>query len=136
MKLLALYSILLVVFLAGCSKTEDPVTPEPVVSFRNDVRPVFNHHCTGCHFPESTNDAKVLDLQTDAIWQNIVNHKSPNSKTWYYIIPNNPQTSLLYLKVSEDIPPFGIRMPAGTANLTMDELLIIKNWIQQGAKNN
>ena len=65
------------------------------------------------------------------------------------VVPGQPDTSIMYLKVSEPTPPCGSQMPAdpqtllttgtavfsGTA-LTADQLQLLHDWIQEGAQNN
>lgn len=49
------------------------------------------------------------------------------------VVPNDPQTSLLYLKLLDN-PPCGARMPfASTTPLRADKVELVRRWIEAGA---
>ena len=49
---------------------------------------------------------------------------------------STPEDSLLYRKISLDIPPVGLRMPRGQTPLLQEDIDLIGRWISQGAQNN
>jgi outer membrane protein assembly factor BamB len=53
-----------------------------------------------------------------------------------FIVPGQPDMSLLYRKVADDMPPCGARMPLSLAPLKPEELTQIRTWIEMGAPNN
>jgi len=65
------------------------------------------------------------------------------------VVPFQPEASVMYLKVSKEMPPCGSQMPADTTEfltkgssvfsgkaLSQDQLQLIFNWIAEGAQNN
>jgi hypothetical protein len=55
------------------------------------------------------------------------------------ILPRNAEESLIVLKVLPN-PPVGVRMPFGCEDagvcLTDEQVLMMKDWINQGARDN
>jgi hypothetical protein len=51
------------------------------------------------------------------------------------VVPGEPDSSLLYLKVSGGEPPVGEAMPLNYAFLDDDELAAVESWILSGAAN-
>jgi hypothetical protein len=117
----------------GCKdNSTDPVytTPPPPtgggsgVSFSSNVLPILSGHgCTGCH--GGTNG---LTVGTVASLLAGGNHGPA-------VIAGHADSSLIVAKISPT-PPFGSRMPLGGPYLSTAEIQTIKDWINQGAKNN
>lgn len=101
------------------------------VSLSQDVQPIFNAYCVSCH---GGNGGLVLG-QGQA-YSNLVNTTSFGYAPLKRVVPAKPDSSVLYLKISSN-PPINVgqRMPQGGA-LPQDEILTIKYWILQGAKDN
>jgi len=90
----------------------DPGDPDYVeFSFGDDIQPIFNANCIGCH------SSQTPILTENNAYNNIV----PD-----YITPNDADNSALYNKV----------LGGGHGGLTSDETNLIKAWINQGAENN
>lgn len=53
-----------------------------------------------------------------------------------FVVPGQPDMSLLYRKVADAMPPCGARMPLSLAPLKPEELMQIRTWIEMGAPNN
>lgn len=109
---------------------------EVQVSFRYAIQPIFTRSCTtiGCH--DSLGRAADLDLSEGNAYRNLVNVRSSQNSSWIRVVPGDPVQSLLYLKVLEDNPPVGRRMPWGGPPLSQEEITRIRLWIEQGAQNN
>ncbi|MDP2956914.1 MAG: hypothetical protein Q8N53_10885 [Longimicrobiales bacterium] len=115
-------------------KPEGSTTPtvKPDPSFATDIVPIFSREgCTfgGCHgAPIQAN----LNLSSSP-YTALVN--VPSSQTAELrVIPGNAIASYLVKKL-EGRASVGERMPVGT-QLSATDLTNIKNWINQGAKNN
>ncbi len=55
----------------------------------------------------------------------------------FLVKPGDHLNSLLYLKISQDTPPVGRRMPWDAATIeTEEEIALIVIWINEGAVNN
>jgi hypothetical protein len=130
MKALALFFAVLMI--AGCGsqpapaapKTETSVTTD--VSFAKDIQPIFNQSCMPCH--AGGKDAKGsydLTCYTGAV--------GSGKSSIANVLPGDADSSTLCLRLSGAIPP---QMPKGRPPLDAAQLATIKNWINQGAKNN
>jgi hypothetical protein len=98
-----------------------------LISYTGDLLPqVFNNvrvGCTGCHGGQN-------NLFLDSARQLM----EGNSLHGPVVIPRDSAGSILLQKVSSS-PPFGDRMPQGGNPLTQDQLLLISDWIDQGARD-
>lgn len=139
-------ALALALFLAACAASDSPVeagnddepegstapTTKSDPSFAADIVPIFSREgCTfgGCHgAPIQAN----LNLSSSP-YTALVN--VPSSQTAELrVIPGNANASYLVKKL-EGRASVGERMPVG-AQLSATDLTNIKNWINQGAKNN
>ena len=90
----------------------DPDEPGYVeIKLSTDVQPIFNSNCIGCH-----NGTVNPDLTEGNSFTSLV----PD-----YAVPEDSENSRLYRQVS-----------SGHGNLSVENIAIIKAWIDQGAKNN
>lgn len=111
-----------------------PTTPTPKddPSFGSDIVPIFSSAgCTGggCHSPPGQ---AGLVLSTSP-YSALVNVESTQTGE-IRVIPGNATDSYLVKKL-EGRAAVGARMPVG-GQLGSTDLTNIKNWINQGAKNN
>jgi len=109
--------------------------PNPVraataeVSFREDVFPIFQGRCLGCHQPGGQGYEKSgLDLRT---YEGLMK----GTKYGPMIVPGNPDTSNLIWLLDWKASP-ELRMPHGKKKLSTCDRDAIRDWIRQGAKNN
>lgn len=79
-------------------------------SYAKDVKPVLSNSCVQCH-------------------AGIDSYANTAAK----VTPGNPDTSLIYEHITGKLQP---QMPLGQNPLSKDQIQIIKNWINDGAKNN
>ncbi len=88
----------------------DLTTP---VSFKNEVFPIFNSNCKGCH------SGGVLDFSSlTSTWSSINKTK--------YIVAGNPESSLIYTKLTSG---------SHESRCPVDDRNKIYSWITQGALN-
>jgi predicted CxxxxCH...CXXCH cytochrome family protein len=112
------------------------------------VYPIMAASCTNvtCHYAgaESAPAAGSLDMSSQAsAYMNLVNVTvtAPSDLppgagdmcTGKRVVPGDSSMSLVYLKVSELMPPCGVQMPKVGANLTPAQIATIKTWIDEGA---
>lgn len=98
---------------------EIPEVPEgTIVSFKNDIQPIFTENCIGCHNTTIANP----DLREGNSFNAIVPE---------YVIAEDAENSELYQKLPGNNHPIDTGSP-----LDVDEIALIKGWIDQGAKNN
>jgi hypothetical protein len=113
----------LVVCLSTCEKNAiapAPIVLPAVVSFNNDIQPLFNLYCTmsGCH--SGTNPSSRLDLTQGNSYNALFKRNEIDTLA--------PSNSRLYTALSLPMPPWG--------KLVDYDTQIILKWIQQGAKSN
>ncbi len=98
--------------------------PAAEISFQNTIKPIFQTYgCTGCH-----GGSGGLFVQTVAQLLNGGDHGPA-------IVPGKADSSIIIKKLSSS-PPFGLRMPQGGPSLPDSTRNMIRDWINQGAKNN
>lgn len=127
------YSILVLVLTTSCvnEPVYVPIDETPIEEsscdpnleyFVNDVLPIIQANCntTGCHGNGSAADG--VDLTTYAgIMEEVNANNATNSKLYKVMVDTD----------NEDVMP-----PSPNNRLSTDQILIIKNWINQGAQNN
>lgn len=93
-----------------------------------DMQRLVDHHCDGCH----VNGGVAFNLRAD-MYGATVGVESPRYGM-VRVVPGEPETSLLYLKVSGDVPEgMGEPMPQGTRGLPPLALDAVERWIRAGA---
>ncbi|HNQ61750.1 MAG TPA: hypothetical protein PKJ62_05120 [Bacteroidia bacterium] len=115
--------------LISCSYKKEQIKPvcdlPDVVSFSNDILPIFNANCglSGCHSGSSPEGN--LDLTTTNAYAQLTSGSSG------YVDTVNPELSVLIASmrsVSDPMPPSG--------NLDDCNINLIMKWIGQSAPNN
>jgi hypothetical protein len=91
--------------------------------------------CTSCHRTAAVNFVGGLDLTTSAAYAALVNAPSRNRPGAVRVIPGDPDGSYLIHKLEGRPGIFGDRMPRGGPYLTEGQILVIRRWIELGAKN-
>ncbi len=124
-------SLLVVTFLVGAGCTRQ-------VSFNQDVRPIFSAKCQSCHDGSGEGSAKS--------GFNVMSYDSlmAGTKLGKVIVPGEAISSTLYLLITHKASPEIHMPPHGSQSLAMGkghpltdgEIDTIKQWIDQGAKNN
>jgi hypothetical protein len=98
------------------------------VSFSNQIQPIFNSQCTGCH-----GSSGGLSLTAGTSYNYLVNIQAQSSCTSLKrVLPRDAANSVLYKKVSGTC---GTQMPMG-GTLNAGDIALIHDWINQGANNN
>jgi hypothetical protein len=130
--------LILLLLVQGCTKDSGPyyVSPEldtingyDTVYFALDVVPIFVENCWVCHPPNGG-----LDLGAINAYANLVNVTSVGFPSEKRVVPYDPLLSLLWKKIIHS-GEFGLDMPPNEV-LSTEDLLTIRNWIEQGAQNN
>ncbi|MEM9258917.1 MAG: DUF1549 domain-containing protein, partial [Bacteroidota bacterium] len=108
---------LLGLFFIGCS-------PEEQVSFNEDIRPLLNEHCVGCHGGVKQSGGFGLVFRENAL--------GPTISGVSAIVPGKPGQSELIRRLRHDDPE--LRMPLDGNPLAEEEITLIERWIDQGAE--
>jgi len=98
-----------------------PVSQGVIVSFTNDILPIFNSRCANCHGGNRTEEGLVLLSYADVL---------KGSKNGAVVTPGIADESLLVELVSTQ------KMPKRGPKLTPTQIQLIVDWINQGALDN
>lgn len=144
---------------SGCNALDEITAGRTIASGPNSFTEVYakviQPTCASsfCHYNGVGIRYSALDMssQVYAYWSLVGQPcAGPScSQNGTRVIPGNPDASIMYLKVSQTMPPCGSRMPADPAVLTAqgtsvfsgtalpdDQQQLIHDWIQAGAQNN
>ncbi len=113
-----------------------------VLSFNEDIQPIFNRRCTSCH--NATQPRGQLDLTAPNSYRQLVDVAT--SSDCSAVVPGVPRVkpgdkegSMLWRKTKPDPSRCLNPMPNGAAGLGIlapDDFDKVERWIQQGALNN
>jgi hypothetical protein len=122
------------------------VAPLPTESgyFHEQVRPIFDKYCMGCHRGSSPEAGLALagQISSASIVSSLVGQRSTYGGQFQRVVAGNPDQSWLYLKVAGTSASAGctgaacrtgVMPPAGQVTLTSAELEVIRKWIADGA---
>ncbi len=109
--------------LGACSKAE------PEVSFSAEVQPLLVARCGHCHVPgQAGYEASGLSMASyEALMK--------GTKFGAVVIPGDALSSALTMLIEGRADP-SIRMPHGDQPLAAAEQLLVRRWVEQGARNN
>jgi hypothetical protein len=99
------------------------LTPDQV-DFSTEVKPLLNRKCLSCHGGVKKKGDYSLLFREEAM--------SPGASGRPSIVPGDPENSELYRRLVEHDPEE--RMPYKEDPLTSEEIKLLKDWINQGAK--
>ena len=109
--------------LASCART-------PEVSYAKDVAPVIDEHCSQCHVAGQPGYV-VSGLDTTS-YEALMR----GTKFGPVVLPGDPLTSTLIMLIEGRADP-SLKMPHGDAKpLESSQIALLRQWVEQGAKNN
>jgi WD40 repeat protein/mono/diheme cytochrome c family protein len=126
-------SISLLVFLALAripalaeeNPAESAAEPGAAVSYYQQVLPIFQAHCQGCHQPAKANGKYVMTS-----FETLLKGGESGEKA---IVPGEPDESYLIEQITpEDGESL---MPPDKPPLADDQIALIRRWIEQGARD-
>jgi hypothetical protein len=113
----------------GVLNAPNACAAEEMVSFKEDILPLFKWRCASCHEPGGSGYEKSgLDLTSYA-------GLMKGTKFGAMVIPREPESSNLMLLLDWRASP-ALRMPHGKKQLSSCDRSTIRSWIRQGAKDN
>jgi hypothetical protein len=98
-----------------------PHTPSASVSFSKDVLPILQNQCVSCHGGQKT--SKGLDLKAYASMM-------AGSQSGAVIVSGDAAKSMLIQSIQLG------KMPKRGGPLPADQILLLMDWVNAGAKNN
>jgi hypothetical protein len=129
---------------AACDESLSTVagpTPNLVATFSSIQAEIFSQAdssgrvaCTQCH--NAVVGRGGLDLSAAAAYGNLVGTPSRGKVGAVRVIPGDPENSYLIHKIEGRPGIVGLRMPIiGPPFLTDGQILVVKRWIELGARN-
>ncbi|MCX6832026.1 MAG: hypothetical protein NT028_07825 [candidate division Zixibacteria bacterium] len=131
-----LIAVAVMVVLGACSDhgariTDPPGIPTPTAYFSTEIHSLLFNSCgtSGCHI--GANPQHEFSVATYATITEISHHGR-------HVVPGFADSSALYIAVSPRYAELGIagRMPFGRTPLLIIDQNKIRDWIDQGAKDN
>ena len=109
--------------LAQDKNPASPATAEEKVSYYQNIRPIFQAECHGCHQPSKAKGGYVMTA-FDKLLQGGDSEETA-------VVPGEPDASLLLTLIT---PVDGeAEMPQKGGPLAANEIELVRNWIAQGA---
>ena len=106
-----------------------PASSKQNVTFAQDIKPLFDKACVGCHGPEKAKGKLRLDSLTAAL---------KGGEDGKVIEPGNSAGSVLVHNIAHVGDPDDYMPPpknkAGIPPLTAEQIGLVRAWIDQGAK--
>ncbi|MEW6250939.1 MAG: hypothetical protein AB1716_09850 [Planctomycetota bacterium] len=123
---------------SGCIAVDYGASPPnpSFTAYSFDIEPIFSKRCVICHQPNGAAErifGVPLHLTFGEAYGDVVNQPSELHAGWILVVPGDPETSLLYRKVRDTIPPAGLHMPTLQPPLSETEIQLIREWIEAGA---
>lgn len=93
--------------------------------------------CTGCHTDAGgRTPSGGLNLRSGVAYDNLVGVTGRGKPGTTRVIPSDPENSYLMHKLAGRADIVGVRMPRGNGPfLTQGQILVIRRWIELGARN-
>ena len=110
-----------VLFLAACGQKE--------ISYKADVQPILQTYCVECHAEGRKGYEKSGLLLTS--YDNVMK----GTRFGSIIKPGDALSSTMIMLVEGRADP-SIKMPHGKEQMPKDKIVLLKQWVTQGAKNN
>jgi len=110
-----------VLFLAACGQKE--------ISYKADVQPILQTYCVECHAEGGKGYEKSGLLLTS--YENVMK----GTRFGSIIKPGDALSSTMIMLVEGRADP-SIKMPHGKEQMPKDKIVLLKQWVTQGAKNN
>jgi hypothetical protein len=131
---------------AGCDERLSNLTgpsPDLTPTFSSIQKEIFEtsdpdgrQACITCHTNVGRTPAGGLNLLAGASYNALVGVGSLQKPGEIIVVPGNPDASYLVKKLEGDPTITGRRMPRnGPPFLTAGQILVIRRWIQLGARN-
>ena len=103
---------------------------DKTVSYKQDVAPILQASCGECHSQGGKGTAKS-GLLLDSY-----DHLMKGTKYGPIVDPGHSVNSVLVQVIEGKQVAPSIRMPHGGVKMSEASIKVIKNWVDQGAKNN
>lgn len=109
-----------------------PETPR--VDYYSQIQPIWEIRCSNCHVNFGSAPSAELSLNAEDSWIELVDIPSVQVAGRTRVLPGQVTASYLFEKVNCEQPAVGTRMPRGRIAIPFGEQALIRDWIQQGAR--
>jgi len=110
---------------AGGQPASNP--PLPAIEFNSQIRPILADNCYLCHGPDQGTRKAGLRLdERDAALEGVKGRPA--------IVPGQSAASELAKRISSQDPDFRMPKPESGRSLTPQQVALLRQWIDQGAK--
>ena len=120
---------LIILFSFSASAQEDSLSkPSKEISFSKDVAPTLSKFCATCHNEDEDHPSQLFLDTYESLMK--------GGKHGQAVKPGNAKESLIIQKM-DDEPPFGRKMPPSRKPIpSAEQIELLRQWIDQGAKKN
>lgn len=123
-------TLLAAIIVSASAKPAPPKTkstPQPIVRFARDVRPILSDKCFKCHGFDAKTRVANLRLDTEeGAFAALSSGKA--------FVAGKPEQSRAYLRMIEKNPALRMPPPDSHKTLTAKQIELVRRWIAQGAK--
>lgn len=106
---------------------DPPVDDSGPLTWSRHVLPLFRNKCGRCHFDGAKQGGYQMDTPT------LLQTAGDSRTTLPFVVPGDPESSLLYRKLVDRNPTIGAQMPLQTPTLSETGKALIRSWIEAGA---
>ena len=132
-KFLSAWFLLLGLLACGqAPETEPEATDSLEPTLENIQKNIFSPRCSNAACHGGDNPVRDLNLSEGNAFASLVNVSNAAGQT--YVIPGDPENSLLYQIIQESVGDIR-QMPPGF-EVEDDDVALVKAWIEAGAANN
>jgi hypothetical protein len=117
-----LTAFIVIVGMPDVAPTQDA---KRTLTYEKNIEPIIKNYCLPCHLSDSENPSGLVLDTYETLMEGGEHGKA--------VISGKAKESNLYLKLLPN-PPFGKQMSRGRKKLTKEEVQLIFEWIEQGAK--
>lgn len=112
------------------SSSSIELAPDEQISYNFHIRPILSDKCFACHGPDANKRESELRLDTEAGAYAALKE----DPTQFVIKPGSLEESTVYHRITAEDPDELMPPPESNLALSENEIQLIKQWIEQGAK--